>query len=120
MHDIAHTLAGPDEQFLLVTVPKELGHEAADAVRDCVVRHIPNRDGTGVILDMQAVAMISSIGIAALLQIAEACKDRQATLLLAALSDRQAGFLKMLRLDRKFTTAPSVDDAVATLTNAVR
>ena len=60
-----------------------------------------------------AVSMISSIGIAALLQIAETCKDRQARLILAALSDRQLGFLKMLRLDRKFTAIANLDDAIA-------
>lgn len=118
MQDITHRLAGPDEQVLVVSVPRELGHEAADALRDCVVRNLPNRDGAGAVLDMQNVAMISSIGIAALLQIAEACKDRQAGLVLAALSDRQMGFLKMLRLDRKFTFAPLLDDAVASLARA--
>jgi anti-anti-sigma factor len=116
VQEIFHTLAGPDDLVLVVTSPRELGHEAADALRDCVVRNLPNRDGAGAVLDMQNVSMISSIGIAALLQIAEACKDRQARLFLAALSDRQLAFLKMLRLDRKFTFAPSLDDAIAGIT----
>lgn len=118
MQDISYSLTGPEEQVLLVVAPRELGHEVADALRDAVVRHLPNRDGAGVVLDMQSVAMISSIGIAALLQIAEACKDRQAKLVLAALSDRQLGFLKMLRLDRKFSTSPSVDAGIDAITAA--
>lgn len=112
MDDIRFQLGGRDGEVLIVTVPRDLGHEAADPLRETVVRHLPNRDGVGVVLDMSHVAMISSIGIASLLQIAEACKDRKATLILAAVPDRQLAFFKMLRLDRKFPFAPTIDEAV--------
>lgn len=115
MIDLDFELVGRDREVLLVRTPRDLTHEVADALRECVIRHIPPRDDAGVILDMAAVTIISSIGIAALLQIAEACKDRAAPLYLAALPDRQLKFLQMLKLDRKFPMVPSIDDALHAL-----
>lgn len=113
MPDISHSLAGRDDAVLLVRVPAELNHESAEALRMCVVRSMPNRDGAGVVLDFEVVSLVSSIGIAALLQILEFCRDRGAGLVLASVPARQAGFLKMLKLDGKFEMAPTVDEAVA-------
>ncbi len=101
--------------MLVVRVPRDLNHEWADPLRLCVARNVPDRDGAGVVLDMSSVEMISSIGIAALLQVQEMCKDRQARLLLAGMPQAQARLLSMLKLDRRFSQSPTVDDAVAVL-----
>jgi anti-anti-sigma factor len=112
---LAHHLAGRDAAILVVTLPPDLNHESAEPVRDLVHRHLPNREGAAVVIDFAAVEMVSSIGVAALLQIQEFCRDHDARLVLAALSRRQLDFFRMLTLDRKFALARSLGDAVAEL-----
>lgn len=99
----------------MVNVPRELNHESAEPLRSTVMRALPNRDRAAVVLDMCDVAMVSSIGIAALLQVQEFCRDRGAGMVLAAVPQRQAAFLKMLKLDRKFPCEPSIEQALARL-----
>ncbi len=101
--------------MLVVRVPRDLNHEWADPLRLCVARNVPDRDGSGVVLDMADVEMISSIGIAALLQVQELCKDRQARLMLAGLPPAQSRLLTMLKLDRRFAQSASVEEAVVAL-----
>ncbi len=115
MFEISHKLAGADEAILVVAVPRELNHESAEPLRAAVMRSLPNRDNAGVILDMTEVGLVSSIGIAALLQVQEFCRDRGAGLVLASLPQRQLAFLKMLKLDRKFACEATVDGAIARL-----
>ncbi len=79
------------------------------------MRGLPNRDGVGVVLDLADVALVTSIGIAALLQVQEYCRDRSAGLVLASVPQRQMAFLKMLKLDRKFVVEATTDAAVARL-----
>ncbi len=100
----------------MVRAPRGLDHESAEALRDCVAFRLPNRDGAGVALDMADVEMISSIGVAALLQVVEHCRDRGAGVILAALPERQRDFLAMLRIDAKFSFCATVEEAVARLT----
>lgn len=112
MSDVMHQLRGVDGAVLVVRVPSELNHEWAEPLRGCVMRHLPNREGAGVVLDFADVKLISSIGIAALLQVQEHCRDHEAKLVLASVPARQLAFFKMLKLERKFGFAPSVDEAV--------
>lgn len=113
--ELGTQLGGRDETVLIVRAPRELGHEAADELRLTVARHLPNRDGAGVVLDMADVVLISSIGIAALLQTQELCEDREAAMVIANMPAEQMGLLEMLRLDRKFTMFDSVEDACAAI-----
>lgn len=113
MADIAHQLAGRDGAVLVVRIPGELNHETAEPLRDLVQRRLPNRDGAGLVLDFADVLLISSIGVAALLQVHEFCRDREATMVLAAVSRRQLDFFKMLTIERKFQRAGDVASAVA-------
>lgn len=113
MPEIHHILRGPNDTILVVEVPRELNHDSAEPLRAAVQRSLPNCDGAAVVLDMTRVALISSIGIAALLQVQEFCRDRGVTLTLAAVPARQMGFLQMLKLDRKFAVAGNVDEAIA-------
>ncbi len=115
MLDIAYRLGGTEGAILVVRAPRGVDHESAEPLRDCVAFHMPNRDGAGVVLDMSEVEMISSIGIAALLQVVEHCRDRGAAAVLAGLPERQRAFLAMLRIDAKFELCGSVDEALARL-----
>ncbi|MFM9958686.1 MAG: STAS domain-containing protein [Phycisphaerales bacterium] len=109
----SHHLAGRDGEALVVTCPPELTHDSGEALLRAVKRHLPNRDHATCILDMSAVGLISSIGITVLLQADEHCADRAAKLYIAGLPERQRQFLRMLKLDAKFTFVPSVDEALA-------
>lgn len=115
MGDIPTRLAGRDGSVLVVRLPFEVNHDSAEPIRQCVARALPNRDGAGCVLDLADVVLITSIGIASLLQVQEFCRDRGAPLILAAVPPRQMNFLRMLKLDRKFEFSPSVDEAVARL-----
>lgn len=115
MLDIQHHLAGADREVLVVRIPKELTHETAEPLRACIMRQLPNRDGAALILDCAEVTIISSIGIAALLQVQEFCLDRAVPALIAALHPRQEAFLRMLKLEQKFPLLPSVDAALVHL-----
>lgn len=107
-----HEHGGPDGSVLVVHLPPDLNHETVEPLRALVARYLPNRDGAGVVLDLGQVRLITSIGVAALLQIDEFCRDRGASLVLAAASSVQQGFLRMLKLERKFIQAATVEDAI--------
>lgn len=96
-------------------MPEHLDHTSSDELASVVTLHLPKQDGAGVILDCTAIELISSIGIAALLQVRERCLDAEAGLCLANLPQRQVEFLGMLRLDEKFDFAESIDDALVAL-----
>ncbi len=113
MADIFHQLAGQDGEVLVVRIPAELNHETAEPLRELVHRRLPNRDGAGLVLDFSDVLLISSIGVAALLQVHEFCHDREAPMVLASVSRRQLDFFKMLTIERKFRRAEDVAGAVA-------
>ncbi|MBL0926301.1 MAG: STAS domain-containing protein [Phycisphaerales bacterium] len=115
MNDIHHDLSGRDGEVLVIRAPRDLSHETADDLRNTASRHLPNRDRAGLVIDMTEVRLISSIGIAALLQVQELCRERSSRMVLAALPDAQTRFLKMLKLDRKFCIVGTVSDAVALL-----
>lgn len=118
MWEVRHILTGRDGGVLLVTVPERVSHESAEGLVECVRRHLPARDDAGLVLDMGEVVLISSIGVAALLQVRELCVDRTAPVCLARLPAAQMAFMRMLKLDRKFEYAPTVDDAVACVEGA--
>lgn len=115
MPTFPHQLAGPDDSILVVYLPLALNHETADPLREDVRALLPNRDDAGLVLDCSGVSLITSIGIAALLQIEEHCRDRRAPMILAALTPPIQRMLEILKLGSKFRTNPSVEDAVATL-----
>ncbi len=115
MEDIRHTHFGQDGAVLVVAAPPQIGHDTAEPLVEHVRTHLPNREGAGVVLDLFGVALISSIGIASLLQIRELCADRGAPLVLARVPEAQQRFMRMLKLDRKFEFAPSVEEAVGAI-----
>lgn len=113
--DVPYNFAGPDQSVLLIRVPRLLTHETVEPLRDTVALRLPKRDDAAVILDMAEVELISSIGIAAMLQVVEFCRDRGAPIRFASLPDRQRDFLRMLKIDTKFQLEPTVEDALAGL-----
>lgn len=110
-----YRLVGNDGEVLVVEVPVTLGHETADGLIGEIARRLPDRAGAAVVLDFGAVRLVTSIGIAALLQIHEMCADRGAPLRLAAVPPEQRKLLRMLRLESRFEMDPDVDAAVAAL-----
>lgn len=113
--DIETCLAGRDDAVLVVRIPGDLTHDRATPVRIAVERGLPNRDGAAVVLDMSRVRLVTSLGVAALLQIQEFCADRRAPLRLVGLSERLVSFLGMLGLTTKFASCATLDDALAQL-----
>lgn len=110
--EIETELGGVDGEVLIVRAPRELSHETAEPLRGCVMGGLPDREGAGVVIDLSAVELITSIGIALLLEVQEFGLDRGATTVLAATPVRHLEFLRMLRLDRKFVMAATVEEGV--------
>lgn len=113
--DIPYHFSGRDGEVLVVGLPAELTHQCAEILRRTVEGHLPNRAGAAAVLDMSGVSIISSIGIAALLQVSEYCGDQRARLVVASLPQRLRQFLAMLKLEEKFEYAPDLDAALALL-----
>lgn len=101
--------------MLVVRIPGDLTHERAGSLRGAVERNLPNQEGAAVVIDMSEVLLVTSLGVAALLQIQEFCLDRRAPLRLVGLSERLVRFLGMLGLGTKFECGGTVEDAVAEL-----
>lgn len=113
MADFSHQLGGRDGAVLVVRLPAELNHETSEPLRELVQRRLPNRDGAALVLDFADVMLISSIGVAALLQVHEFCHDREATMFLAGVPKRQLDFFRMLTIEKKFKRAEDVAAALA-------
>ncbi len=113
--DTEHYYAGPDDRVLVVVAPSSLTHETADDLRDTLARRFPQVEDAGAVVDLSGTGLISSLGIAALLQAAEFCSDRSGAFVLAGLSDQNTKFLKMLHLADRFRRFETTEDAVAAL-----
>ncbi len=118
MSTFPHSLAGLDNAVLVVVLPSALNHDTADPLREDVRSLLPNRDDAALILDCSSVSLITSIGIAALLQIQEHCIDRQAPMFLASVTPPVRRMLEILKLGARFETRPSVGDAIAEIERA--
>ncbi|MEM9083479.1 MAG: STAS domain-containing protein [Planctomycetota bacterium] len=112
MPNFPYTLAGPDEQILVLECPPFLDHASADELRAEAIRLLPDRDGAGLVLDMSGCHLVTSIGIAALLQIDEFCSDRSAPFCLTNIEQPIDELLGMLNLTRKFTICSDREEAV--------
>lgn len=115
MSDILTRLDGRDQGVLIVRLPERLTHDNAGSVRLAVERGLPNRDGAGLVLDMGDVSLITSLGVATLLQIQEFCRDRGTPMRVAGLTPRLRSFFEMLGLEDNFDLSESVEDAVAVM-----
>jgi anti-anti-sigma factor len=112
VRDVLHRIDGPNARALVLLLPKVLNHENADSLFECADRWLPNRDDASAVLDFASVTLISTIGIAALLQIEDLCRQRGAAFAIAAVPARQLSLLKMLHLGDRFRTFPTVEDAL--------
>lgn len=115
MQPLSAQLVGPDEQLLVVHLPSRFTDEWIGPVEQEVASRLPRLAGAGLILDFRSVLIMNSIAITCLLHLQDTCRARQAKMILAGLPDTIAKFLAQLKLDRRFTIAPSVDDATALL-----
>ncbi|MBC7834480.1 MAG: STAS domain-containing protein [Phycisphaerales bacterium] len=106
-------LAGAAQTVLVVHLPTKLVDETTDPVREEVARRLPNADGAGVVLDCRDVQLMNSIGITCLLQVQDLCRKRRAAFVLAGVPAPIATFLHQLKLDRRFVSLPTVEEAIA-------
>ncbi|MEM1423952.1 MAG: STAS domain-containing protein [Planctomycetota bacterium] len=114
MHDeIASHLAGSSGAVLVVTSPADLNHVTADKLRACVDARLPAHDDAGVVLEASSLSLITSVGVAALLQVLDICRSRGASFCIAGLTGEALHFLEMLRLEDKFERRDDLDDAIA-------
>ena len=114
MHDdIVSHLAGSSGAVLVVTAPADLNHVTADKLRASVEARLPAHDEAGVVLEASSVSLITSVGVAALLQVLDICRSRNARFCIAGLSGEALHFLEMLRLEDKFEQRDNLDDAIA-------
>lgn len=119
MATFEHHFAGQDRNILVFRLPERLNHVTAESVTESACRSLPNRDDAGMVLDCTQVELITSIGIASLLQIAEHCHDMRAPLVLANLSESLRSMLDIVKLLAKFKIADDVDDAVMVVERAL-
>lgn len=110
--DVRTEPAGDDGQILVVHLPTAVNHLTAEAIREAVERGLPKRDDAGLIFDASEVSLITSVGIAMLLQLQEACDDREAPMLLASLASPVRRMLELLRLDARFRVVADVEAGV--------
>ncbi len=113
--DVRSHLAGQDNQILVVRLPAAVNHLTAEPLRLSIQHRLPARDDAALILDASDVSLITSVGIAMLLQVQELCDDRDAGMCLASLAPPVRRMLELLKLDARFRTAPTVDDALRAL-----
>jgi anti-sigma B factor antagonist len=66
-----------------------------------------------IVLDLSRVAILPSLALGRLVELATACKSRQQTLKLAALQPQIQKVFSVTRLDTVFPIAETVDAAVA-------
>lgn len=112
MPHFPHILTGPDQLVLVLQCPPFLDHASADELRAEAIRLLPDRDGAGLVLDMAGCNLVTSIGIAALLQIDEFCTDRAARFCLTNIEQPIDSLLNMLNLTQKFTIYTDREQAV--------
>lgn len=116
--EIDTTLIGPADTILLVSVPQDLDHMAAEPLRARIEARLPEHDEAGVILDMSSVVLITSIGIAALLQIEDFARSRGVPLCLVAVGAEPMHFLEMLRLEARFPRRADIEQGIAFVESA--
>jgi anti-sigma B factor antagonist len=98
-----HTLARPDAS--------KLDAAAAPALRNLVV-DLANQGRFRVVLDLAGVDFVDSSGLGALIHMHKTL-ERQGRLVLCNVDAKVANLFKVTRLERVFTIAPTVAEAVA-------
>lgn len=109
--DIEVERRGDAGGMLVVKCPSELTHEWAEPLVERVTAALPP-DAYALILDCDDVVMLSSVGIAALLELDELCRDRTVAMRIAGLTGMPRQLLTMLKLEHRFTCDPTIDESV--------
>lgn len=113
-------MAGEAGAVLVVALPQDLNHITSDMVRSCVEARLPEHDEAGVVLDASLLSLITSIGVAALLQIEELTRLRKVPLCITGLQGEGLKFLRMLCLDDRFPRQETVALGVGYVEGAIR
>ncbi len=112
MHNLSAQLVGPDQQVLVLHLPAQFTDEWVAPVEREVADRLPRVNNAALILDFRDVRLMNSIAITCVLHLQDACKARGARLVLAELPEAISRFLSQLKLDRRFTIATTVDQAL--------
>jgi anti-anti-sigma factor len=120
MSHLSSQLAGRDQTILIVRLPSMVTDEQVAVIQDEVRSRLPRVAGAGLVFDLAAVELINSIGITCILQVEEHCRKSGAAFLLASVPAPIAQFLRQLKLDKRFPSRPTPEDAIAALDSATR
>ncbi len=101
------------EKTRIIRVPSRLTHDSAAALRRTAEQCIANHDVSRMVLDLSLVEVVTSIGVTSLLEAKQATDDAGAGLVLAGLLPQHMKFFTLLRVDRLFQFAPTVEAAVS-------
>ena len=96
---------------LVVSFEGDVDLESSNQAREALLRAV--REGARVVVDLSAVPYIDSSGIASLIEAFQTARSAGKTLTLAAVNQAALRAFKLARLDRVFTIADSLDDALA-------
>lgn len=113
MSHLGSRVTGADGNVLVIHLPPRFADEWINQIRREVEDRLPRIAGAGLVLDFTEVKLINSLGITCLLNLEERCKAQGAAMALGAVSPTTLDFLKRVKLDRKFTILPTVEDCVA-------
>ena len=115
-----HYFVGRDGRILVIAAPAELVDVSGETLRRQCAGMLPidearaegEHEGVrALVLDCVSLGLINSMGITTLLQIEELCRRAGVDLVLATVHGQALTLLQQVRLDDRFTMAPSVDAA---------
>lgn len=112
---VSSQLSGLGGLVLVVHLPPQLVDDTSALIRDEVTHRLPNAEGAGLVLNCAEVTLINSIGITCLLQVQDHCRRMKAGMRLAAVPPAIDSFLRTVKLDKRFPSLATVEDAVAAL-----
>ncbi|MEM1167317.1 MAG: STAS domain-containing protein [Planctomycetota bacterium] len=113
MDGFPHHFAGEDGRVLVVEAPELLDHHTADHLRAQIIATVPDRDSAAVIIDMSGCRGLTSIGVTALLQTQEFCRDQSAACWLIGVTREVERVFAVLRLSHRFPAAEDQESALA-------
>jgi anti-anti-sigma factor len=112
---VSSQLSGVGGLVLVVRLPAQLVDDTSALIREEVLQRLPNAEGAGLVLDCADVSLINSIGITCLLQVQDHCRRMKASMRLAAIPPSIERFLRTVKLDKRFPSAGTVEEAVGAL-----
>lgn len=105
--------------ILRLTQPQVSGDVQSEAVRDELLAHLDQTRPDHVVLDLSGVKYLSSAGIAPLLALAKAVREREGRFILAGLTPHVEGVLTASRLITSGRSLPATFEHQADVSAAI-